>query len=370
VTRQATHLRDYSLLGPEGRAAAESGLVSAVWYSPPISRKRLGELMKKRNGPALRDTAIWIALLILSGSAGVWLWGSWLAIIPFTIYGLLYGSAGDSRWHECGHGTAFKTRWMNDAVYQIACFMMLREPRVWRASHGRHHADTIIVGRDPEINSMRPPDFLALALNLFALKGGLTALGHIMLHATGRLTAAEETFIAERWWPQVYRIARIWVAIFAGVITLCVALHSILPAMLVGLPTFYGGSLTLIFGLTQHAGLAEDVLDHRLNSRTVYMNPISRFIYWNMNYHLEHHLFPMVPYHALPQLHALLKPHCPPPYPSLGAAYREIIPTLWRQSRDPRYCVVRTLPPWVHDRRGPDCIVAGQPSSVVSGLDV
>ena len=27
------------------------------------------------------------------------------------------------------------------------------------------------------------------------------------------------------------------------------------------------------FGLTQHAGLAEDVLDHRLNSRTVYMNP-------------------------------------------------------------------------------------------------
>ncbi|HWM67406.1 MAG TPA: fatty acid desaturase family protein [Steroidobacteraceae bacterium] len=345
MTRQATHLRDYSLLGPEGRAAAESGLVSAVWYSPPISRKRLGELMKKRNGPALRDTAIWIALLILSGSAGVWLWGSWLAIIPFTLYGLLYGSAGDSRWHECGHGTAFKTRWMNDAVYQIACFMMLREPRVWRASHGRHHADTIIVGRDPEINSMRPPDFLALALNLFALKGGLTALGHIMLHATGRLTAAEETFIAERWWPQVYRIARIWAAIFAGVITACVALHSILPAMLVGLPTFYGGPLTLIFGLTQHAGLAEDVLDHRLNSRTVYMNPISRFIYWNMNYHLEHHLFPMVPYHALPQLHALLKPHCPPAYPSLAAAYREIIPTLWRQSRDPRYCVVRPPPP-------------------------
>ena len=40
------------------------------------------------------------------------------------------------------------------------------------------------------------------------------------------------------------------------------------------------------------------MLDHRLNSRTVYMNPISRFIYWNMNYHIEHHMFPMVPYHA------------------------------------------------------------------------
>ena len=66
-------------------------------------------------------------------------------------YGVLYGSAGDSRWHECGHGTAFKTRWMNDAVYQIACFMIMREPEIWRWSHTRHHTDTIIVGRDPEI---------------------------------------------------------------------------------------------------------------------------------------------------------------------------------------------------------------------------
>ena len=37
------------------------------------------------------------------------------------------------------------------------------------------------------------------------------------------------------------------------------------------------------------------------------MNPISRFVYWNMNYHVEHHMFPMVPYHALPALHAEIK---------------------------------------------------------------
>ena len=44
-----------------------------------------------------------------------------------------------------------------------------------------------------------------------------------------------------------------------------------------------------------HGGLAEDVVDHRLNSRTFYFNPIGRFIYLNMNYHIEHHMFPMVP---------------------------------------------------------------------------
>src|SRR6202012_5430013 len=49
----------------------------------------------------------------------------------------------------------------------------------------------------------------------------------------------------------------------------------------------------------QHAGLGENVLDHRLNTRTVRMNAVHRFLYWNMNYHVEHHMFPLVPYHRL-----------------------------------------------------------------------
>ena len=35
---------------------------------------------------------------------------------------------------------------MNDVIYHIACFMIMREPTVWRWSHTRHHTDTIIVG--------------------------------------------------------------------------------------------------------------------------------------------------------------------------------------------------------------------------------
>src|SRR5580704_887028 len=336
--------RNYSLVGPEADKAVEAGLVSAKWYAPPISRPELKALMRRDDGPAIRDTLIWFAALIVSGGLGVFFWGSWAAAPFFLVYGVLYGSASDSRWHECGHRTAFKTKWMNDAVYQIACFMILREPEIWRWSHTRHHTDTIIVGRDPEIIQPRPPDLVAMALSVFALKQGAAALRKLVIHAGGRLTDEEMTFVPDSERGKVYKVARIWLAMLAAVIAACVATRSILPAMYVGLPTFYGSWLTYYFGITQHFGLAEDVTDHRLNSRTVYMNPIFRFIYWNMNYHVEHHIFPTIPYHALPKLHEAVKADCPEPYPSTIAAYREIIPTLARQLSDPTYFVRRELP--------------------------
>ena len=336
--------RDYSLIGLDSKLAKESGLAAAEWYACPIPRKELKELMKRKDGPALRDTAIWVAAFLISGGLGYLAWGTLWAVPCFLVYGVLYGSSTDSRWHECGHGTAFKTRWMNDIVYHVACFMILREPTVWRWSHTRHHTDTIIVGRDPEIAVPRPPDILGILLNIFALKSGYLAIKHLFIHAAGRLSEEEETFIPEmeRW--KVTLVARIYLAIFAAVIAACFWWGTILPAMYIGLPTFYGGFMTIFFGLTQHAGLAEDVLDHRLNSRTVMMNPIFRFLYLNMNYHVEHHMFPMVPYHALPKLHEAIKDYCPPPYPSTWAAYKEIIPTVLRQLKDPAYYVERHLP--------------------------
>ncbi|HPC46676.1 MAG TPA: LysE family transporter, partial [Deltaproteobacteria bacterium] len=73
------------------------------------------------------------------GALGVAAWGTLWAVPVFVVYGALYCGAADSRWHEAGHGTAFKTRWMADALYQVASFMVLRRPTVWRWSHSRHH---------------------------------------------------------------------------------------------------------------------------------------------------------------------------------------------------------------------------------------
>jgi fatty acid desaturase len=336
---------DYSLTSPANARAVETGLANAEWYRTPIPRARMKELMKRSDGPATRDTILWIGGMILTGGLGAYFWGSWLCVPFFAVYGVLYGSGGDSRWHECGHGTAFKTAWKNDAVYQLACFMMMRNPVVWRWSHARHHTDTIIVGRDPEIITMRPPDLIRVGLNVFGILDVPIAFKTMLRYASGILTDEEKDFIPASEQSKVFGVARIWLAIYAATIAACLWMGSILPLMLIGLPRMYGAWHHLMTGLTQHIGLAEDVLDHRLNSRTVYINPFSRFVYWNMNYHVEHHMFPMVPYHALPALHQEMLKDCPKPYSGFWEAYREIIPTLWRQLRDPGYFVHRQLPP-------------------------
>jgi fatty acid desaturase len=337
--------RDYGLLGRDAKIAEDMGWASAQWYQCPIPRKRLKELMQRRDGPAIRDTVIWFAAFLITAGFAIRFWPTWYSLPFFLAYGILYGSSTDSRWHECGHGTAFKTRWINDVVYHIACFMIMREPTVWRWSHTRHHTDTIIVGRDPEISIMRPTVILKVILSFLAIPQTWAAIKSLAGHAAGRITPEEATFIPEMERGKVYLVARVTLLIHAAVVAVSVKTGSILPMLLVGaLPTMYGAWVHVMTGLTQHGGLAENVLDHRLNSRTVYMNPVLRFIYWNMNYHIEHHMFPMVPYHALPALHEELKPYMPPPATSVFDAYREIIPAILRQAREPLWHIERKLP--------------------------
>ena len=337
--------RDYSLVGRDAEHALELGLANAQWYKCDVPRPLMKSLMQRTDGPAIRDTIIWVLGFLVTGGLAVHFYPGWASAPFFLAYGVLYGSSTDSRWHECGHGTAFRTLWMNDVVYHAACFMIMREPTIWRWSHTRHHTDTIIVGRDPEIAVMRPTVALKVIGLFFAIPQVWSAIKKLVLHATGRLDAEEMTFVPEMERARVYLVARIWLAIHLAVIAAALYSRSWLPVLLVGpLPAMYGAWVHVMTGITQHGGLAEDVLDHRLNSRTVLMNPLLRFIYWNMNYHVEHHMFPMVPYHALPALHEAIKADLPPPTPGIFAAYREIIPALLRQRTDPGYSIPRQLP--------------------------
>ena len=338
-------LADYNLVGEYASHVVEQGLADAKWYASPIPKEQMRELLERRDGPALRDTALWFGLLFAFGVAAIALWGTWWAIIPLALYGVIYASTSDSRWHESSHGTAFKTDWMNNALYEIASFMVCRESIPWRWSHARHHSDTIVVGRDPEIGAQRPISLTGMALKFINIPYLFQFYRGLLRHAAGKITPAERTYIPESEFGKVFLRARLSLLIYLAVIALALATRSVLPLLFIGLPNFYGAWLQVVYGIQQHAGLAENVLDHRLNTRTVYLNPINRFLYWNMGYHIEHHMFPMVPYHNLGKLHALVKADMPPPYNGLIAAYREVIPALIRQSKDPDYAIQRPLPP-------------------------
>jgi len=339
-------LLDYSLVGANAELAVERGLADADWYQSPVPREQMRALLERKDGPAIRDTLIWFGLMALFGSLGVvWaLQGSLLAIPAFLLYGVLYGSSSDSRWHESSHGTAFKTDGLNNVLYEISSFMVMRESTVWRWSHTRHHSDTIIVGRDPEIAIPRPPDLKAALISFTGWPSLKSYFTKVILHAQGKMNPEEETYIPDSDYAKIFFKARIYLSIYAVVISLCFVFGNILPLLLVGLPNLYGAWLMPVYGNTQHAGLAENVLDHRMNCRTVYMNVVNRYLYWNMNYHVEHHMFPLVPYHNLPKLHELVKDDMPTPYPNLLTAWKEMIPAVRRQVKDPGYFVQRKLP--------------------------
>ncbi len=242
-------LNDYSLVGKDTALAIEKGLADAKWYTSPVPKEKMRELLVRRDGPAIRDTLLWFALLLFFGSCGFLLWGSAWAILPFAIYGILYASVSDSRWHESLHGTAFKTDWMNNALYELASFMVLRESIRWRWSHTRHHSDTLIVGLDPEISVQRPPNLTIFITNFFNANSIRRYVSSLYLHSTGKMTADERTYIPEQEYGKLFTRARIYILIYALVIALSIYTGSILPLMYVGLSNIYGAWLMVVLRL-------------------------------------------------------------------------------------------------------------------------
>ena len=325
--------RDYSLFGEDGRRAVEKGLAAAKMYHTEVPGKEIKKLLQLSDSPAIWDNALWVGLMILFAGIGSYLWPAFWSAPFWLACGVLYGSASDSCWHECGHGTAFKTDWMKEVIHQIACFMIMRNPTTWRWSHTRHHMDSTIVGRDPETAVMRPPETLRSGMNFFSLFDAWNAMKPMLLNASGRLSPEEATCIPDDEAGKVYAVARVWVAIFLAAIGLAIWYSSLLPLMIVGLPCLYRAWHHILTGAVQNCGLADIVLDHRFNTRTVYPNPVSRFIYLNMNYPVKHHMSPMVPYHALPRIHRMIAHDLPAPNTSIWQAFAEARPIVRRRLR-------------------------------------
>ena len=106
----------------------------------------------------------------------------------------------------------------------------------------------------------------------------------------------------------------------------------------------------------QHVGLSPNMPDFRLNTRTYTSGWLPAFFYWNMQYHVEHHMYPAVPFYNLPRLRAAMAYDLPPAPHGLWATWKEILPIMKRQRIDPTYVYVPPLPKNEGDRATADTV--------------
>lgn len=149
---------------------------------------------------------------------------------------------------------------------------------------------------------------------------------------TSSIAATSSSSGPEYWWQATVQ----WFSRVGTRVTGCIVLITFAP--------FYGGLLLFLCNNTQHVGLQDEVSDYRLCTRTIYLNPVVEFLYWHMNFHIEHHMFAGVPCYKLGRLHRAIAHDLPPSPDGLVATWQEIVAILRQQKVDPTYEYVPPVP--------------------------
>jgi fatty acid desaturase len=108
---------------------------------------------------------------------------------------------------------------------------------------------------------------------------------------------------------------------------------------------FFATAIGRLTGAIQHQGLSPNTPDWRLVAHTVEVNPLVRFLYWNMNFHIDHHMYAAVPFHQLPKFHEILKKDLPESPKSFSAGLRLVLDIKKRQKAEPAFIYVPKFPP-------------------------
>lgn len=315
------------------------------WYRTALDKAQLVELNRRSDLRGLLQCGSLLLLALLTGS-GCWLaWqsGDGRLILPaFFLHGTLVSFFGPpAAVHELSHGTPFKTKALNEFFVRLFSFLSWTNFVFFRTSHALHHQLTLHKGHDLEIVlplKVRPVDVLYwFAFNPFWV---LQLLRTHLRHARGIVKGEWE----ERIFPAssaanraaLFNWARILIFGHVALAALFIAIDQPALVAVVQFP-FYASWLANLVGFPQHAGLKSDIDDFRYLCRTMVIHPIPAYLYWNMNYHTEHHMFPAVPFWKLPKLHTLVRHDMPAPNRGLHSAWKEIVAIQKRQKTDPDY---------------------------------
>lgn len=229
--------------------------------------------------------------------------------------------------HECTHRTPFRTDPLNDRIGQ-ACGLALILPFEWfRYFHLAHHRFTNLPGRDPELESPKPETARQWLWHVSGLPYWGAAIRLLLRLCLGRERAA---YLPERALPRMEREARIMLALY-----LLGGLSLFLSPLILWLwivPVLLGQPVLRLYLLAEHGDcpFAASMFE---NTRTTFTNRIVRFLSWNMPYHVEHHVFPAVPFHRLPDLHGKMRAHLKVTADGYSAFSRDYLARRLRMSR-------------------------------------
>ncbi|MEM7032332.1 MAG: fatty acid desaturase [Chloroflexota bacterium] len=322
-----------------------------TWYRVPVDRhvfKKLNERSDKQGAIAVGGH---LGLIILTGIAAWYAWGRlpwWSLLIILFLHGTFYSFLFNGS-HELSHNTVFKTRWLNKLFMRIFSFMVWRSYIFFETSHAEHHKYTL-----------HPPDDLEVVLPVpLTLRGFLRGsivdpwTGFLTIKATirlalGRLEGEWEHMLfppeAVEKRRMLFNWARFLLVGHGAIVAVSVIFGWWLLPILITFAPFYGGLLRYLCNNTQHAGLQDNVPDFRLCCRTFIVHPFISFLYWNMNYHTEHHMYAAVPCYNLKKMHEAIKHEMPECTVGLYATWKEIIAILRAQKTDPTYQYAPDLP--------------------------
>ena len=293
---------------------AEFTATNAASSAIRLDRKRLRALAARSDRPGLIYLAQWFASLAGTGYL-VWsaLGSGWVWPAMFT-HGVLLTVPVYAISHETAHGTAFRTRWLNELVFWITSLLYMEEPLHRRYTHTNHHTFTWHVGKDSQMPFDTPMSFRGWL-------GEFTGIGLLCFHikvlwqlSSKNYTAMMRLVAPDSELPKMTRNARFFVVTY-GACAALIASGYLWPLWFIILPRLIAAPVMLLFTLIQHVELRENswsVIDSTRSFRT---SRLGQFLYMNMNNHIEHHLYPQVPFHALPDLHQAVRDQLPEPDP-------------------------------------------------------
>ncbi|MEL7345368.1 MAG: fatty acid desaturase [Pseudomonadota bacterium] len=251
---------------------------------------------------------------------GLWIalgWPAWqLALVPqaFLVTFLF------TLEHECTHQTPFASQALSTWVGRIAGFVHGLPFERFRYFHLAHHRFTNDPDNDPELQITKPKTLRAWVWTMSGMANWIWLIRQLFTSAFG---TDDAPYIPDRVKGRVRREARLHLTLYAG---LGVAMLTVAPWLfwIWVVPSLIGQPALRAYLLAEHAG-CDHGTNMFLNTRTTFTSRAIRLLAWNMPFHAEHHTYPAVPFHRLPELHARMRTHLGVTSEGYGAFTRDYL---------------------------------------------